>query len=77
MVKYVSEEVDRVKAMFAEKEKRLSTERDQATRGSLDATQQCHRLNGELAKIRTEFSALETELKVCCAGLFKSCIESC
>lgn len=61
---YVTEEVDRVKNLFSEKEGRLTRERDASMRDALAATEDCKRLNEQLTVLRRTASSLEEQLEV-------------
>ena len=65
MVKYVGEEVDRVKGLFEEKERRLIRERDAASKGSFEATAECKDLREQLSLLQKQLETLPAELEVC------------
>jgi hypothetical protein len=64
MVRYVTEEVDRVKTLFQDKENRLASERDSAKEGSQAATRECQLLQEQLSAAQTNLSTLTVELEV-------------
>lgn len=57
MVRYVTEEVSRVKALFQEREAALTQERDSASHSSLAATQECAALSEKLSSLRSQLQA--------------------
>lgn len=60
MLQYVGEEVDRVKAMFTEKEATLKGERDAALRDAADSRTECERAKQTQAEI---CQALKSEVR--------------
>jgi len=64
MVRYVTEEVDRVKSLFQEKEGRLASERDGAKEASQAATRECQVLQEQLSTAQTKLATLAAEVEV-------------
>ena len=64
MVRYVTEEVDRVKSLFQEKESRLMSELDSAKEASKAASQECQALQEQLSAAQAKLATVTTELEV-------------
>ena len=60
--------MDRLKALFREKEASLKSERDAALESSLAATAECKRLNEQLVKLQGQVASLSSQLKVRSGG---------
>lgn len=69
MVRYVTEEVDRLKELFQERESRLTSERDKANEGYQEASRKCKELGSSLEEAESRALSLSSDLKVnkCCA----------
>ena len=65
MVRYVTEEVDRVKSLFQEKEGRLMSELDSAKETSKAAAAECKALQEELSTAQAKLATVTSELEVC------------
>ena len=63
-MRYVTEEVDRVKALFAQKEARLGRERDDSLQEALAATEDCKRLNEQVTELHGHLRSLKEQLEV-------------
>ncbi len=62
MLKYVAEEVDRVKTMFEDKERRLTSQRDEALQTQRDAAARAAVLQGEALAAVARAADLEARL---------------
>ncbi len=65
-VRYVTEEVNRLKDMFHEREARLTSERDKASTSCLEASARCTELEKDLENARSKLAAAALEAE---AGL--------
>lgn len=64
MVKYVSDEVDRLKGLFQEREDCLTLERDKAIEGCSAAAKECKTAMEDLQKCQAKAASLAAELEV-------------
>ena len=64
MVKYVTEEVDRLKDMFHEREVRLTSERDKANASCLEASTRCKQIETALEDTTSKLASLSSEAEV-------------
>ena len=65
MVRYVTEEVDRVKSLFQEKESRLVNELDSAKEISKAAAAECQASQEQLSTAQAKLATVTSELEVC------------
>lgn len=73
MVRYVTEEVDRVRDLFQAKEHKLSVDRDAAKEEVAASMKQCSSLNEELTSLNAQLQALKEENNVSVAAMETAC----
>ena len=73
MVRYVTEEVDRVRDLFQTKEHKLSVDRDVAKEEAAASMKQCSSLNEDITSLNAQLHALKEENNVSVAILEPAC----
>ena len=72
MLRYVEEEVDRVKGLFEQKEARLTSERDSAKQAAQRLAQEQEQLTQKLHKLEQEMQHLPAALEVIPSSLLST-----
>ena len=77
MVRYVTEEVDRVRDLFQAKEHKLSVDRDAAKEEVAASMKQCSSLNEELTSLKRPASGSQGREQCKCCGHGNSMLVLC
>ena len=70
MVRYVTEEVDRLKEIFQGREARLTSERDRATASCQDASARCQEMEKALQDTTATLASVASDAEARLSSLF-------